>query len=91
MVEKTQGCDHMTCKCGYQFFYKCGNKWSTKHKCIKLTKANAEAPRYNPAPNASNIPRINIQNPAPAQPQRPIIPPPVIRRIPAPSAPIPIR
>lgn len=26
-VEKNQGCDHMTCRCGYQFCYKCGGKY----------------------------------------------------------------
>jgi len=23
-VEKTDGCDHLTCKCGNEFCYKCG-------------------------------------------------------------------
>lgn len=26
-VEKNKGCDHMTCRCGYQFCYKCGGKY----------------------------------------------------------------
>jgi len=26
-VEKNQGCDHMTCRCSYQFCYKCGGKY----------------------------------------------------------------
>lgn len=26
-VEKTTGCEHIACRCGYDFCYKCGNKW----------------------------------------------------------------
>ena len=26
-VEKNEGCDHMTCRCGYQFCYICGGKY----------------------------------------------------------------
>ena len=26
-VVKNEGCDHMTCRCGYQFHYVCGGKY----------------------------------------------------------------
>jgi len=26
-IEKTEGCDHMTCNCGFEFCYNCGNDW----------------------------------------------------------------
>jgi len=28
-VEKNQGCNHMTCRCKYEFCYRCGAKWRT--------------------------------------------------------------
>ncbi|PHU20579.1 hypothetical protein BC332_11730 [Capsicum chinense] len=34
-VEKTQGCIHMTCRCEYQFCYRCGVKWTKSHVCPK--------------------------------------------------------
>uniref|UniRef100_A0A5B7B0H7 RBR-type E3 ubiquitin transferase n=1 Tax=Davidia involucrata TaxID=16924 RepID=A0A5B7B0H7_DAVIN len=27
-VEKTEGCLHITCRCGYEFCYRCGSKWT---------------------------------------------------------------
>lgn len=34
IVERTEGCNHMTCRCGYQFCYICGKKWTGyEHAC----------------------------------------------------------
>lgn len=27
IIERNSGCCHMTCRCGYQFCYKCGSEW----------------------------------------------------------------
>lgn len=35
-VEKNQGCDHMTCRCHYEFCYKCGGVYG-KCECIEST------------------------------------------------------
>ncbi|XP_072977996.1 E3 ubiquitin-protein ligase RSL1-like isoform X1 [Typha angustifolia] len=32
-VEKTEGCMHITCRCGFEFCYGCGLKWSITHAC----------------------------------------------------------
>lgn len=33
VLEKTEGCNHMTCKCGHQFCYLCGERWHPDHRC----------------------------------------------------------
>lgn len=35
VIERNEGCPHMTCKCGHQFCYGCGTKWSSGHSCWK--------------------------------------------------------
>ena len=29
VIQRSQGCNHMTCVCGYEFCYICGAKWET--------------------------------------------------------------
>ncbi|XVF87014.1 hypothetical protein PTKIN_Ptkin18bG0086400 [Pterospermum kingtungense] len=31
MVERTEGCLHMTCRCKFEFCYKCGSDWTQDH------------------------------------------------------------
>ena len=35
VVERNQGCPHMTCKCGAQFCYNCGAAWGSSHNCLR--------------------------------------------------------
>ncbi|XP_019433132.1 PREDICTED: uncharacterized protein DDB_G0292642-like [Lupinus angustifolius] len=32
-VQRTSGCEHMTCRCGCNFCYRCGAKWEFGHTC----------------------------------------------------------
>ncbi|QHO22747.1 hypothetical protein S83_037902 [Arachis hypogaea] len=32
-VEKSQGCSHISCRCGHQFCYACGKPWNQYHGC----------------------------------------------------------
>lgn len=36
-IQKTEGCDHMTCKCSQQFCYICGGDWNG-HQCSGASK-----------------------------------------------------
>ncbi|CAH8390535.1 unnamed protein product [Eruca vesicaria subsp. sativa] len=36
MIEVTQGCNHITCRCGHEFCYNCGGGWNkTTVTCVK--------------------------------------------------------
>merc|ERR1711964_440159 len=39
-VQKSEACDHMTCKCGHGFCYLCGEDWKghSGSKCMKITE-----------------------------------------------------
>ncbi|KAF5572420.1 e3 ubiquitin ligase ARI10 [Fusarium pseudocircinatum] len=59
MVELDHGCFHISCRCSYQFCYRCGEKWKTcdcpqwdeEQLMARRAAANAAAPA--PAHNAS--------------------------------------
>jgi len=44
-VQKVSGCDHVTCRCGAQFSYLCGQAWGQAHACELLKKQHEEAVR----------------------------------------------
>jgi len=43
IVEKRDGCNHITCICGYQFCYKCGNKYPCKVKYCNQSSGDEDS------------------------------------------------
>ncbi|XP_010535583.1 PREDICTED: uncharacterized protein LOC104810839 [Tarenaya hassleriana] len=42
MIELSQGCYHITCRCGYQFCYNCGSEWD-----VKANRCKSSCPLWN--------------------------------------------
>ncbi len=47
-IQKAQGCDHMTCRCGHQFCYRCGQKWPHAKCPADATVVAVVQPRPQP-------------------------------------------
>jgi hypothetical protein len=40
VVQKSNGCDHMTCHCSYEFCYVCSQQYNINHKCQPPAASN---------------------------------------------------
>ena len=41
MIEKTEGCTHMSCTCGHYFCYSCGETLTNgEHECVPPAELN---------------------------------------------------
>lgn len=91
LVELAQGCNHITCRCGAHFCFRCGAKWSMvkgQYKCTRVPACEVwdedmlldEQERVNGAEPLPPPPPIAVHNPPPAQPifraPPPALPPP---------------
>mmetsp|Transcript_51346 Transcript_51346/g.120602 ORF Transcript_51346/g.120602 Transcript_51346/m.120602 type:complete len:119 (+) Transcript_51346:1029-1385(+) len=47
-VERNNGCDAMTCRCGFVFCYQCGGCLSSSAKQANLASAKVRGPRATP-------------------------------------------
>ncbi|KAF8382377.1 hypothetical protein PRIPAC_71519, partial [Pristionchus pacificus] len=54
LMQRSEGCNHMTCACGMEFCYCCGNKWSSSHyscsreEFTKMTMVDVFTARQSP-------------------------------------------
>ncbi|XP_030523965.1 E3 ubiquitin-protein ligase RSL1 [Rhodamnia argentea] len=41
-VDKVDGCQHISCRCGHQFCYGCGGSWRISHSCLgsRISRSN---------------------------------------------------
>ncbi|KAL3101845.1 hypothetical protein niasHS_003254 [Heterodera schachtii] len=40
LVEKSDGCDHIVCVCGYEFCWRCGGDWKSHKNCVGQGRIN---------------------------------------------------
>jgi hypothetical protein len=49
LIEKNSGCNHMTCRCGYEFCWICGHSWSREHyTCRNYRQRMSSQNEFNP-------------------------------------------
>ncbi|XP_028119628.1 probable E3 ubiquitin-protein ligase ARI3 isoform X1 [Camellia sinensis] len=53
-VEKTEGCSHITCRCGHEFCYRCGLKWVKFHSGCNLAQGQGFNSQLPPHPHSMN-------------------------------------
>jgi IBR domain, a half RING-finger domain len=52
-IEKNEGCKHMTCRCGYEFCWACGQEWTHNHLATVC---------HRPAPPESGTTTATVHN-----------------------------
>ncbi|KAH7123816.1 hypothetical protein B0J11DRAFT_606805 [Dendryphion nanum] len=64
MIARTHGCNHMTCRCSYQFCYVCTQDWSEKCGCqlSPPRQPAAPLPETNTPMSEINIPCLSQQD-----------------------------
>jgi len=59
VVERSQGCNKITCRCGFHFCYVCGADWDNRHYHAHGRNGIEDRNIINNPPN-NNPPAVNV-------------------------------